>query len=364
MHYIKFLRLPTFDAKSLTVKAKIAVTTDLGDDYFPDELPIQFDLQIEEKNAIILSQTKQWSAGMRVLAVELKIPKAKVNHASNLRLHVLAGPSDFSSQFVSSDDGTLVTPAVMPVFSEPFTAERVSASKMPYVERVIPLRENAQLSIWEETGDSIARHIWDGSVALSGLIDLASIGRSGIAFLDHVVPLTGIKEKFQVIELGAGVGLAGLTLAKVMPRAHVLLTDVPEVQALIFKNAAANSLRNVDFKVNDWAEPISDSIVSTKWDLILISECTYNEDSIPDLVSNIRKVMTTSPDATIIVATKQRHENERLFYDLMKKEHFEIKEHIHALCPRNFVPGDLEDTDKVDIYTFWRQLDTAAVQVP
>lgn len=358
MHYIKFLKLPSYDAGSLTIKTKIAVTTDLGDDYFPNELPIQFDVLQSDVNegrdatgAIALSQTRQWSAGMRVLTVELKLTKSKVKSSSTFRLRVSPGLSEFSSQF-DIVDGVLVTPAVMPIVSERFHGGMDPAGDKPYVERSIPLREHAELSMWEETGDSIARHIWDGSVALSGLIDLASIGKSGISYLDHVVPLTGVKDKIQVIELGAGVGLAGLILAKVISRAHVLLTDVPEVEILVRKNAAANKLKNVDFKVNDWSKPTPDSIVATKWDLILISECTYNEDSIPDLVSNIVKLMTRSPDATIIVATKQRHENERLFSNLMAEKHFEIKEHIHALCPRNYVPGDLEDADKVDIYTF------------
>lgn len=62
--------------------------------------------------------------------------------------------------------------------------------------------------------------------------------------------------------------------------------------------------------------------------------------------------MEMSPRATVLVATKQRHENERVFYDLMRAAGFEIVEQTHALCARNFTADDLDDAERVNVYTF------------
>ena len=102
----------------------------------------------------------------------------------------------------------------------------------------------------------------------------------------------------------------------------------------------------------DWEKEVPEGIRRRRFELILVSECTYNEDSIPALVGVLEVLMEMSPRATVLVATKQRHENERVFYDLMRAAGFEIVEQTHALCPRNFTADDLDDAERVNVYTF------------
>lgn len=358
MHYIKFLKLPVLASskQGSIIKTVIAMTTDLGDDYFPSDVTLEFELLAQNpakpkaSSNIILSHTRQWSIGMRALPVELKVPSKSANASTIYQLRVDASKSGYSTSFDFSD-GTLVTPRVMPVLSAPFSTSSPPADPDFDVIRVVPLKDNPELRVYEATGDSIARHIWDGSVAFSGLIDQASIGKSGISYLDSIVAR---KEVLNVIELGAGVGLAGLTLAHVMPRIRLLLTDVPEVEPLLARSIKANGMdtTRTRFAVLDWEKPVPEGIRNQKYDLILVSECTYNEDSIPALVTVLQALMEKSPTATILVATKQRHENERIFYEFMEQAGFGIVGQTHALCPRNFSTDDLEDAEKVNVYTF------------
>jgi len=361
MHYIKFLKLPVLASskQGSIIKTVIAVTTDLGDDYFPSDIILQFQLlthnsaKPKASSNVLLSQSRQWSIGMRALPVELKVPSKSAGASTLYQLSVDASKSGFSTIFDFSD-GVLVTPRVMPVLSAPFGAFSRQADPDLDVIRVIPIKDNPELRVYEATGDSIARHIWDGSVAFSGLIDQASIGKSGIAYLDSILSTVASKEDLNVIELGAGVGLAGLTLAHVMPRIRILLTDVPEVEALLYRSIKANGMdtTRTRFAVLDWEKPVPASIQSQMFDLILVSECTYNEDSIPALVSVLQALMEKSLTATVLVATKQRHENERIFYDLMRTAGFKMIEQTHALCPRNYNTDDLEDAEQVNVYTF------------
>jgi predicted nicotinamide N-methyase len=355
MHYIKFLKIPSLirgEKKSASIKTVVAVTTDLGDDYFPYDLLLDFEVfedRLGKSSKKAITQSHHWRPGMRALPVELRVSGT---HTYSYTLHIKASNSSYSTEF-SFRDGILATPSVMPVISPPFGHESKTSLDLDVV-RPMPMTHNHELSIYESTGDSIARHIWDGSVAFCGLIDHASVGKSGISVLDKAVCDVDAKGVFSVIELGAGVGLAGLALARVMPKASVLLTDVPEVEALLARSIAANKMdpTNVTFEVLDWEQEISSTIAEKKFDMIIVSECTYNEDSIPALVNVLSQLMSKSAEAVILVATKQRHENERIFYDLMKKADFVLSEQTHAVCPRNFTTDDPEDVDSVNIYTF------------
>ena len=352
MHYVKFFKLPTLvnggKQSAAVVKTTVAVSTDLGDDFFPNLLPLKFEVLGPGKK-VLQSSTHQWKTGMRALSVEFALSK----RPPTCRLRVSASESEYSTSF-DLNDGILVTPCIMPVVSGIFDEVSGGQTRDSDVERVIPLLENQDLRIYEATGDSIARHIWDGSVAFSGLIDRASLGKSGVPFLDKTLCGADTSNSFRAIELGAGVGLAGLTLAHLVPGANIMLTDVPEVEQLLERSIAANDMdpKTVHFGVLDWEQPITPQFKQHVFDLILISECTYNEDSIPALVGVISNLADFSPQATILVATKQRHKNERIFYHLMEQARFVITHETHVLSPRNYTPHDFDDADRVNVYTF------------
>jgi len=128
--------------------------------------------------------------------------------------------------------------------------------------------------------------------------------------------------KTKVLELGCGCGIVGIGLAQTIPDCDVLLTDLPEVDELVEYNIKASNLAissSVKFAALDWERPLPAAVRSRTFNIIIAAECIYNTDSIPPLVRTLSALIAKSPKAVVLVATKFRHESERLFFDLASK---------------------------------------------
>jgi len=160
----------------------------------------------------------------------------------------------------------------------------------------------------------------DGSLALTAYIDrLIAVRDSSTPSLLQTA-LTGDRARpLSVLELGCGCGVVGIALAQTLPDCEVLLTDLAEVDELVARNievmTPAMSSR-VDFTPLDWEAPLPTNVQSRTFDIIIAAECIYNTDSIPPLVNTLSTLIAQSPQAIIVVATKFRHESERMFFDL------------------------------------------------
>lgn len=96
-------------------------------------------------------------------------------------------------------------------------------------------------------------------------------------------PLTR-KTTLQVLELGTGCGIVGISLSQTNPGAQVLLTDLPEAQEIIERNIkATNALgrSTLQFQELDWEVELPENLLSPArpLDLVLAADCTYNADS-------------------------------------------------------------------------------------
>lgn len=133
-----------------------------------------------------------------------------------------------------------------------------------------------------------------------------------------------------VIELGCGSGVVGIALAQMLPRATVLLTDLPEVSDLVARNISAaglTSTQTVKFVPLDWeADLLPPQVTSSQQrdggsiDLVIAAECIYNTDTIPALVNTIKKLVALTPDALVLVSRKVRHESEGVFFGLCEEQ--------------------------------------------
>lgn len=190
MHYIRFLKTPSLSRGSIGVhlNAKITITTDLGESFLYFDLPI---LVILLDHAGNHSQVHpcQWKAGKRELEISFSLPSAVVLSGqrprwpckllvqpryANYRLRVLA---DVLAQSGQGDRVGLV----LPVLSEQLTGGAVvprghdqrtrpepddqSSGLSPgvtpkRVARHLHMADGDEFYIWEEAGESIARHIW------------------------------------------------------------------------------------------------------------------------------------------------------------------------------------------------------------
>ena len=161
--------------------------------------------------------------------------------------------------------------------------------------------------------------------------------------------------KLNVLELGSGCGVVGIALAQMVPCCNIWLTDLPEAMDILNHNVSeANPAHQSKLEITplEWESSLPSIIEGQIFNLILVSDCTYNADSLPSLVQTLSILISCSPDSHIIVSMKVRHPGEKVFFDLMSKSGLGITKHAFITMPddyRNTIGLELET---VDVYTF------------
>lgn len=157
---------------------------------------------------------------------------------------------------------------------------------------------------------------------------------------------TSSGHQFNVVELGAGCGIAGIALAQMMPNCAVHLTDLAEAQDMLTKNvdiaqpATGSSLHQGLLR---WGSELPLEMLDHGIELVLISDCTYNADSCSDLVQTLSLFANHCPSVKILVAMKRRHDAEALFEYKMECKGF------HAIeCTRVAIPHEKSDVDSAE----------------
>ena len=149
--YIRFLKTPKFYQKS-NVRTLITVTTDLGDAFYPRDLTLHAMIVTESEESWMSEwQNVKWKTGMRSLLIT--IDHVRTGTPVDLRLVV-------NSE--KSKEGSIVSleniPEVLGVWSDTFNwAENIASD---VIERRYRTQYGKEMAIFEETGESIARHIW------------------------------------------------------------------------------------------------------------------------------------------------------------------------------------------------------------
>jgi predicted nicotinamide N-methyase len=135
----------------------------------------------------------------------------------------------------------------------------------------------------------------------------------------------------KVLELGAGCGIVGITLSTLPNTAQLLLTDLPEATEILTQNLSFLP-SHISHEVLDWSAPLPAHIAETGWDLIAISDCTYNPDVVPELVKTLGE-LARGKEVYVLLAMKVRHESELVFFELMEKVGFEVREKLKIDLP-------------------------------
>ena len=160
MYYIRFLKLLNSKPKDKkdveTIKALVTITTDLGDDFYPADLELVATLvpagSENESNGFSTTQ-HMWRAGMRSLSIEFVIVKSK--ESANLLRLCVSGSEHTNAQELHPTR----MPKIISVWSS-ILAFHNGKQVSKTVERRFLLGDDLPLSIWEESGESIARHLW------------------------------------------------------------------------------------------------------------------------------------------------------------------------------------------------------------
>ena len=142
----------------------------------------------------------------------------------------------------------------------------------------------------------------------------------------HMLERAGLR----TLELGTGCGIVGIYLASTVANSRCLLTDLPEAMELLRLNMQAARLAPGSVligEVLDWDQPLPRAVEVNGFDLIVISDCTYNCDSVPSLVSTMTSLALSSPSAIVLVSMKVRHESEFVFFEHIAANRFVILQH-------------------------------------
>lgn len=161
------------------------------------------------------------------------------------------------------------------------------------------------------------------------------ITSAAIALARHVQSMDGKLLRKRVIELGCGLGLAGITAG--LMGANVLFTDyVREALDFARKNAALNGLpaENARFSIVDWehAEGIETA------DLVLGSEIVYDYFFHSSLIDVVRR--TVARDGVLLLADRKRLCVSR-FIGRLTRVDFACSETVHRVKVPGFPPQDI-----------------------
>lgn len=371
MHYIRFLKAPKIARDSHgrpILSAVITITTDLGDAFLYSDLPLV--IEVEDMHGKKLQdggKAKEliWTSsdGFKGLPVEVSLGILGVRAGTDVKMVIKAKEEQHLVECFdhvleqnasgSDDNGSVVTLRGLPVNNG-------------IVERVLKYGNERAIHIWEESGESIARHVWyapgtslsfsstdilarDAGLVLSAYLSTILSGKPSSKALPKLPSLEIILSKpdLNVLELGAGCGIVGITLFQLLPGiSKMILTDLPEATSILTHNISLCS-PTPQHSVLDWSQPLPARIAATRWNLILIADCTYNPDVVPDLVQTLGRLADGNQDLKALLAMKVRHASEAVFFTLMEEGGWVISESIKLPLP---VLGGEEE--EIEIFVF------------
>jgi hypothetical protein len=159
MRYIRFLKPPRVTLEKSTSKLQlyclITITSDLGDSFLLHDLALSAELLDAETEEVIVWKTVQWTGGR---SLPITFPLSKTRRGRPVKVRIGVEPKSRCDNFRRLLDreyrGTVSawSAAVVP------SASGNEAAKL--VQRRFKAGEGVQFSLWEETGESIARHLW------------------------------------------------------------------------------------------------------------------------------------------------------------------------------------------------------------
>lgn len=408
MHYIRLMRPPSLD-KQQKLKLVLTITTDLGDSFLCPDAPVPISVYLtespvasteeDENETFCLTPRKAgksgtfWKEGMRILKLELPVPDKAFKSIKKLSSQARSVPAicivashNLEAPPKAADipfdaDGRIV--ALESEFPWPSDGQQTFESL-----RRFALAGGDFLRIDERIGESIDRHVWDAGVVTTGvLLNMYQDGTSKHTWdrtplLEELLCSVTPTRPLNVIELGCGVGILGVGLAAALHRrvssswdpedatqssSSILLTDLPDAEEVATRNIADEKMARrpvlsgkpsveTHFESLDWDEGktgvFGPRAKASSWDLIIISDCTYNVDMLSALVKTISELHKLSmgregKSPRVMLATKPRHSSEKALFGLMDEDGWRILESASQPLP---VLG-LED-QTVEIYLF------------
>ncbi|OAQ99357.1 hypothetical protein LLEC1_01060 [Akanthomyces lecanii] len=392
MHYIRLLRPPKVTRQTgLHLELLFTVTTDLGDSFLHPEEPV--DLQItaeiqESSNRTVLRLTKKgqvlWRPGMRLAKPKLPIPRPlRSALASGTKVNICITTNkglsaDGAQNILLTSEGDETHGQIMPVWAQLSNSDEFVDVSTRRIWLDDADAGKFLVEVEEEIGESIARHIWDAGVlamcSLAGAYLCPGLDCSQQPLPKSVKTILSSKNVLNILELGCGVGILGIGLATIFPelrkegveKCTLVMTDLHEAQERAESNmrriATGSSIDGLSllYENLDWEDGrrgiFGSEVASRCWDLIIISDCTYNVDMLPALVETLSAIESSIKDkeggvtkTKVFLATKPRHASERALFDQMADNKWTVE------CSQILrLPVLGSEDESVELYLFER----------
>jgi len=198
-------------------------------------------------------------------------------------------------------------------------------SVMVYADEVATRRENpgSEIEVMDEAekllcpidpeGGVVALAVWPGAIELSIALVSSSINFS----------------QARILEIGCGVGLPGISLAKYFGPKEVVLSDRGSARTSVEASIASNNQQNVcRFETFDWGSSTDlKTFSSTTFDYIIGSEIVYAEEQAP-LINALLAVSSSASHPRIILSYRNRSEADESYFNSEILKYFKIEEKI------------------------------------
>lgn len=222
MRYIRFLKTPRIVREKNSSKpylsCLITITSDLGDSFLAHDITLSAELVDAETDEIIVWKSVQWHGG-RTLPIALPLSKSRSARPIRVRVGVEPkSPYDEFSRLLDEDVRGTVS-----VWSAALDPSSPGNEAKKLAERRFRVGNGELMSIWEETGESIARHLWYLSPMQFIMRSTDKKRDAGITLSCHMNQLLGDgplqllplpnrdSQPLRVIELGTGCGMVSIS---------------------------------------------------------------------------------------------------------------------------------------------------------
>ncbi|KAL7799290.1 putative methyltransferase domain-containing protein [Trichoderma afarasin] len=377
MHYIRLLSPPKLAISGSKARLDLVITinTDLSDSllFVQDSLEIIITAEVASsagKTTWALTGRGElfWKPGMRILKPSLNLPlqfikglaassKTEICISAKPALSATGVQSILMDSINSAQDevGGLIMPVWAEVHVKGHKDDHICTRRLSFSSQ----NEGGEfLEIEEELGESMARHVWDGGLVT--LCAVAGIPAGQKYASNQEVTMTAMREilctadELNILELGCGVGTLGIGLFAALRHMRpagsggctVLLTDLEDAEARASRNISrlqenahmtGEDTTQLLYENLDWEDGregrFGPQVQARRWDLIVLSDCTYNEDGLLSLVetlsalhaSNVNKATGESFTTKVFVGTKPRHSSENAVFGLLDQADWKMQ---------------------------------------
>lgn len=164
MHYIRFLKPPRLlPGSTPTLVAKITVTTDLGEAFLWEDVSLLVEVEIKNGDTLGKCREYLWKGRDGMRSLEVSVPVTAKKGAQPIKMLVRPREQKYTTEkfenVLNMDGSEEVGIVAVRSTAVPSTVSSGVVGTVGMAKRVFTSGENS-IHIWEETGESIARHIW------------------------------------------------------------------------------------------------------------------------------------------------------------------------------------------------------------